>query len=161
MENFKIRFRDMSDEEFEEFFDFSILDYSQGLIKSGMCSEEDGFDSAKKQFNALLPQGKYTENNFLYIIENDENEAVGTVWYGKYIEGVAAICDILIYEKFRKKGYGKQTLLLLDNKLKESGIKKILLHVFKFNKIAFSLYSSLGYKVVAEDSGGMHMVKDI
>lgn len=161
MGDFNIRFRKMTDDEFEEFVESSVLDYSQDLIKSGMCSEEEGFESAQKQFNELLPQRKYTENNFLYIVENSENENVGIIWYKKHTEGVAFIADILIYEKFRKKGYGKQTLLLLDNEAKEKGFNKIVLHVFKFNKTAFSLYSSLGYKVVQEDSEGMYMVKDI
>lgn len=172
MGDFNIRFREMSDNEFEEFAKSSILNYSKDLIKSGMCSEEQGFESAQKQFNQLLPQGKYTENNFLHIIVNNENEDVGIIWYKKHTEavpfieekhteGVLFIADILIYEKFRKKGYGKQTLLLLDNEAKEKGVNKILLHVFKLNKVAFSLYSSLGYKVVQEGNGGMHMVKAI
>ncbi|MDZ4992331.1 GNAT family N-acetyltransferase [Clostridium perfringens] len=158
---FNIRFREMSDDEFIQFIESSILDYSQDLIKSGMCSKEVGFERSKKQFNELLPQGKYTENNFFYIVVNSKNEYVGTIWYSKYNERVAFIANILIYEKFRKKGYGKQTLLLLHNEVKEKGFNKILLHVFKFNSTAFSLYSSLGYKVVEENPGGMHMVKNI
>jgi len=86
---------------------------------------------------------------------------MGIIWYNKQSEGVAFICDFLIFENYRKKGYGKQTLLLLDNEAKEKGFNKILLHVFRFNKTAFSLYDSIGYKVVKEDGGSIYMVKDL
>ena len=156
-----IRFREMSDDEFEKFVENSVLDYSQDLIKSGFCSEEIAFNTAKKQFNDLLPQGKYTENNFLNVAVNSDNEAVGIIWYNKYNETVAFICDFLIHEKFRKKGYGKQTLLLLEAEAKEKGYNKILLHVFAFNKTAISLYDFIGYKIVKEDGGSIYMMKDI
>ena len=161
MGELNLSFREMTDKEFEKFVENSVLDYSKDLIKSGLCSEENAFDSAKKQFNDLLPQGKYTENNFIYVAVNSDHEDVGIIWYNKHSEGVAFICDFLIFENFRKKGYGKQTLLLLDSDAKEKGFTKILLHVFRFNKTAFSLYDSIGYKVVKEDGGSIYMVKDL
>lgn len=161
MEDFSIRFREISDDEYEKFIETSVLDYSQDLIKSNMCSEEKAFKSAKKQFDELLPQGKYTIDNYIYTVVNSENENVGVIWYRKNNESVAYICEFLIFEKFRKKGYGKQTLLLLDNDVKVKGYTKILLHVFRFNKTAFSLYDSLGYKVVKEDGESIYMLKDI
>ena len=156
-----ISFRNMTDVEYEKFVETSVLDYSQNLIKSGECSEENGFECAENQFKELLPQGKYTEDNFFCVVVNDENENVGVIWYRKHTEGIAFITDFLIYKQFRKKGYGRATLLLLDSEAKAKGYNKILLHVFKFNETAFSLYSSLGYKVVEEKSDGLYMVKEI
>lgn len=161
MREFDVNFRKMSNNEFEKFIELSVSDYAQDLIKSGMCNEEAGFKSSKEQFDELLPQGKYTENNFFYMISNIKNEDIGTIWYSKFNQEVAFINNILVYESFRMQGYGKQTLILIENEAKEKGINKILLHVFKFNHIAFALYKDLGYKVVEENSGGMHMVKSI
>lgn len=161
MGDFSIRFREMSDSEFEKFVESSVLDYSQDLLKSGLCSEENAFERAQKEFNELLPEGKYTKDNFIYMVVNSDNEDVGIIWYKKLTESEAFICDFLIFEKFRKKGYGKQTLLLLDNDAKEKGVSKMRLHVFRFNKTAFSLYNSIGYKIAKEDGGSIFMVKDI
>lgn len=161
MGDFNIGFKEMSDEEFNEFFERSILSYSKDLIKSGMCNEETAFESSKKQFNELLPEGKYTKNNFIYIIVNNDNEELGHIWYEKYKENIAFICDFLILEKYRKKGYGRQTLLLVEEDAKEKGFNKIFLHVFKYNESAISLYESLGYKVFKEESAGIYMIKDI
>lgn len=161
MGDFNIRFKEMSDDEFDKFAEWSISDYSQDLIKSGRCSKEKAFESAKKGFNEILPQGKYTKDNFIYVVVNSENDDVGLIWYVKYTESEAFIYDFLIFEKFRKKGYGKQTLLLVEEEVKEKGFNRIGLNVFKFNKPAFSLYKCLGYKIFNEDSGSIYMVKDI
>lgn len=161
MEDFNIRFREMSDDEFDKFAGWDILDYSQALIKSGLCTEENAFESAKKSFNGLLPQGKYTNDNFIYVVVNSYNEDVGIIWYQKYKEDIAFICDFLIFEKFRKQGYGKQTLLLLEKEAKEKGLNKILLNVFKYNKPAFLLYKSLKYKIRDEEAENISMLKNI
>lgn len=156
-----VKFREMNDEEYKIFVENSIQDYSNGLIKSGTCAEEEGFERAKNDFKNLLPDGKQTKDNFLYRIENKTQEDVGILWYIKQSESRAFIADILIFEEFQSKGYGRQTLLLLEKEAKQKGISMIALHVFKFNTIAFSLYSSLGYKVVHEEPSGSVMVKEI
>jgi len=161
MEDFNIRFREMSDDEFEKFAEWDILDYSQDLIKSGICNEENAFESAKKSFNELLPQGKYTKDNFIYVVVNSDNKSVGFIWYQKYKEDIAFICDFLIVEKFRKQGYGKKTLLLVEKEAKEKGLNKILLNVFRYNKPAFSLYKSLEYKIRDEEAESISMLKNI
>lgn len=161
MGEINVRFREMNDGEYKRFVEDSVLDYSKDLIKSRRCSEEEAFEEAQKSINELLPKGKDTENNFFYTIVNSENEDVGMIWYGQYKEKTAFISDFLIFEKFRKKGYGRQALLLLDKDAEGKGFKKILLHVFRFNTTAFNLYSSLGYQMVQEEPSGIVMVKDV
>lgn len=158
---FNISFKELSDDEFDKFLKKSVLKYSEDLIKSGMCSKEIAFNDSKKQFDELLPQGNNTMDNFIYIVVNNENEEVGHIWYKKYQEKVGFICDFLILEKFRKKGYGKDTLLLLENDAKGKGFKKIFFHVFKFNENAIALYKNLEYKILKEESKGLYMEKDI
>lgn len=161
MVHFNMRFRQMSDNEFDKYSEWITSEYSQSLIKSGECNEESAFDYAKKQISDGIPQGKDTVNNFFYVMVNSQNEDVGHIWYAKWSESEAYICDFLIFEKFREKGYGKQTLLLLENEVKEKKLNKIGLNIFKFNKAAFSLYNCLGYKIYEEYDGSMFMVKDI
>ncbi|WP_390622777.1 GNAT family N-acetyltransferase [Clostridium argentinense] len=161
MEDFNIRFREMSDDEFDKLAEWDILAYSKDLIKSGLSSEENALENAKKSFNELLPQGKYTKDNYIYVVVNSDNEGVGFIWYQKYKEDIAFICDFLILEKFCKQGYGRQTLLLLEKEAKEKGLNKILLNVFKYNKPAFSLYKSLEYKIRDQKNENISMLKNI
>nr|WP_244991447.1 GNAT family N-acetyltransferase [Clostridium senegalense] len=161
VKNFSIKFRELSDDEFDKFAEWDILDYSKDLIKSGLCSKEDALESAKKSFHGFLPEGKYTKDNFIYMVVNSNNEDVGIIWYQKYQEDIAFICDFLIYESFRRQGYGKQTLLLVEEEAKEKGLKKVLFNVFKYNKPAFSLYKSLEYKIIDEVGENISMLKNI
>jgi len=161
MKEFKVEFRRISDEEFDKFSKWSMSLYSQNLIKSGRCNEENALDCAKKDFNEILPRGKDTANNYIYIIVNSENEEIGVIWYDISSGKEAFICDFYILEKFRKQGYGEQSLFCLENEVKEKKVNRIGLNVFKYNSAAISLYNRLGYKINFEDSGSMYMVKDI
>lgn len=161
MENFNIRFREMNDDEFNKFREESILSYSKDLVKSGMNSEESALEGARKQFNELLLERQYTGDNYIYMIIDNENQSVGHIWYEKYDENTAFICDFLISEKFRKRGYGKESLYLIEKDAKEKGLRKIFLHVFKYNESAISLYEHMGYTVFKEESQGNYMIKDI
>jgi ribosomal protein S18 acetylase RimI-like enzyme len=54
---------------------------------------------------------------------------------------------VRIDEKSRGKGYGKQIMLLLEEKARELGLKSLALHVFGSNQVARGLYEKLGYEV--------------
>lgn len=84
MSEINVKFREMNDEEYMRFREESVLSYSKSIIKSEDISEEKAFEEAQNSFDEFLPQGKYTENNFLYIIVNCEKEDIGIVWYSKY-----------------------------------------------------------------------------
>ena len=66
------------------------------------------------------------------------------------------IFDIFIEEKFRGKGYGKQAMLLIEEKARELKLKSIGLHVFASNRAARNLYESLGYQV-----SSLNMTKEL
>lgn len=48
MVHFNMRFRQMSDNEFDKYSEWITSEYSQNLIKSGECNEESASDYAKK-----------------------------------------------------------------------------------------------------------------
>ena len=54
--------------------------------------------------------------------------------------------DIEIKKEFRGKGYGRESMNILELKIKEMNIFTIGLHVFWHNEIACSLYNKIGYK---------------
>ncbi len=66
------------------------------------------------------------------------------------------IYDFLIDEKFRGKGFGKESLALLEAHAKTLGMTAIKLHVFEHNTHARSLYEKVGFSTT-----GRSMVKNL
>jgi ribosomal protein S18 acetylase RimI-like enzyme len=59
-------------------------------------------------------------------------------------------------EALRGKGYGKQTMLAIEEKARELGLRSIGLHVFAHNAVAKGLYEKIGYEVKS-----LNMVKEL
>ena len=60
-------------------------------------------------------------------------------------QNTAIIYNVEIEEKYRGRGYGTETLLLVLEYLKNSKYEKIILHVSSLNKIAYGMYSRHGF----------------
>ncbi len=60
---------------------------------------------------------------------------------------VAFIYDFVIFEEYRRRGYGEQALLTIEDKVRELGFDTISLHVFGHNRAAQTLYDKVGYAV--------------
>jgi ribosomal protein S18 acetylase RimI-like enzyme len=62
-------------------------------------------------------------------------------------EGEKAIfvMDIQIDPQHRRKGYGTEAFLLLEEKAREKVINIISLHIFRDNTSAQAMYKKLGY----------------
>ena len=74
---------------------------------------------------------------------------VGTMWYMVRIEfGKPCIWlyDLIIDHKYRKQGFGREAMILLEEEAKRREIYTIGLHVFGQNKVAYTLYENLGFQ---------------
>lgn len=142
-----IEFQKMTDKEFENYFERTVNNYAKEKIKAGNWDKDSAIEKAEKSVDQLLPNGVETENNYLYSIYNNDKH-LGYIWYK--IDGenkrVAFLCDIIIFKKYRNRGFGKKTMKLFERKVKELGCEKIQLHVFAHNKPAVSLYKKLDFK---------------
>ena len=61
------------------------------------------------------------------------------------------IYDIVLEEAQRGKGYGKQTMLALEEFANKLGLETLALHVFAYNTAAMRLYKGLGYEVTSQN----------
>ena len=148
----------MTQPEFEAFIEHIIPDYAADNVRAGYWSENEALERSRKQTESLLSQGLQTKDHFLYTLY-DGDEAVGMIWLRAELDRPVKrgfIFDVEIKEEFRGKGYGKQAMLLIEEKARELGIKRMGLNVFAYNDVAKNLYERIGYKVST-----MNMLKDL
>ena len=152
-----ISLREMNDMEFEAFKAFLVEDYAADIARTYNVSSTEAHSNSEQQINTLLSQGRTTPRQFLWMVVNETAASIGHLWCDvDQAQARAFICDIVIYEPYRGKGYGKQTLLHLEAKLREWSIRRIGLHVFAYNTSAIALYQRLGYQTT-----GFDMQKDL
>jgi len=116
---------------------------------------------------------KYIENfgrrgDFAFVLL-DENVLVGAIWarlfakseksYG-FVDEETPEFSIAIREQLRNRGFGKQLLQRLFEKLKSQGFEKISLSVDKLNP-AVRLYLRLGFEIIAEKGTAFTMLKKL
>ena len=148
----------MTQPEFEAFLERLIPDYAADNVRAGYWSEEEALEKSRKQTMSLLPDGLQTKDHYLYTLYEGDN-AVGMIWLRAELDRPIKsgfIFDVEIKEEFRGKGYGKQAMLLIEEKARELGVKRMGLHVFGYNDVAKNLYERIGYKV-----SSTNMLKDL
>jgi len=148
----------MTQPEYDAYIERLIPDYASDKVRAGYWSEEEALEKSRKQTMSLLSDGLQTKNHYLYTLY-DGDEAVGRIWLRGELDSPIKrgfIFDVEVKEEFRGKGYGKQAMLLIEEKARELGIKRMGLHVFAYNDVAKNLYEGIGYKV-----SSMNMLKDL
>lgn len=79
----------------------------------------------------------------------------------KHIAGGVGEYFGYIGEKDYWGGSGTQMMILIEEKAKTLGIKKLTLRVLKNNERAIALYEKMSYKVASIDSVYMNMIKEL
>lgn len=138
----------VNDTEFSEWLAASKINYRDENIKNGMTFEE-AQKKSDDDFERYLPEGRASKDQYIFSIKAGA-DLVGTLWFG--VRGAADnrkafIFDIVLNEKARGKGYGKQAMIQLEDEVRKLGLRHIGLHVFGHNTIARNLYQNLGYEI--------------
>ena len=106
-------------------------------MASGNWHPDEALKRAEEEFRKELPNGLKTENQYLYSLADETSgQKVGMIWFMLELKRpipVAFIFDFIIYESFRRKGYGLKALQAAEQKAGEMGAKRMELHVFAFN----------------------------
>jgi GNAT superfamily N-acetyltransferase len=143
----------MTESEFEIYLEKAIPEYAVDKARAGDWSEEEALERSRRSYAALLPQGVNTENNYLYRVQLKESrEKIGVIWMKHEApRRQGFIFDIVLEEAQRGKGYGRQTMLALEEVALGMGMDALALHVFAYNKPAMKLYEKLGYEVTSQN----------
>jgi len=148
----------MTQPEFEAFLARAIPEYAENNVRAGYWSVSESLEKSREVYDRNLPQGIETENHFLYTV-HEGGDAVGMVWMRVDLKSPTKsgfIFELYVDEKFRGRGYGKQAMLLIEEKARELGLKSMGLHVFAVNAVARNLYESVGYEV-----SSLNMIKKL
>lgn len=139
----------MSDSEYAFWYERSLKSYAQDKKLANNLTDDEATKTAIDSFNRYLPDGLKTKDQYLFTAKDSEENILGYVWFNIRgpIENLQAyIFDIIVETKFRGMGYGKQLMLLTEQKAISLGANRIGLHVFGYNTTAINLYKSLNYQ---------------
>jgi ribosomal protein S18 acetylase RimI-like enzyme len=158
-----VALRRMTQAEYERWRPASIESYACERARNAGTSVEAEREVAARQFAQFLGEGLETEGALLWHVvlqgrgrmragesaESDEGEeVVGTLWVQVSADrGRAFIYEIEIGEAYRRRGYGRRALELLEDEMRPMGVRRIGLNVFADNAGAQALYRLLGYAV--------------
>jgi ribosomal protein S18 acetylase RimI-like enzyme len=144
----------MRDDEFDAWVERGKAEYARDMIENAGAPAELARAKSESDWSSLLPGRVETPDQFVFAVEDAETgERVGDAWFARretQFEGeVAFVYSIEIAERFRGRGYGRRTMLLLEEEARARGLGRISLNVFGGNEVARNLYRSLGYAEAA------------
>lgn len=140
----------MSADEFTTWWQAAIDSYAREKVRAGNWDAADAPALAEHSYRELLPQGTATPGNYVCSIINEDGDSVGALWFAEGTEGAgrpAYLYDLVVYEAFRRQGYALSALQVLEERVCEMGLDRIILHVFGHNRSAQALYERAGYIV--------------
>ncbi len=148
-------FKTMNSHEYEKYIKESLQEFKRQLLITGDRTEQEVEENTRKQIEDILPDGIKTKGHYFFnVMDGKTNEKIGNLWLAvkNGDDGLPTvfIYDIIVNADYRGKGYGEKTLLEVEEFAREYKAKKVFLHVFAHNLIAFELYKKIGYRVVKE-----------
>ena len=150
-----IKLESLQQEDFQRFLEREIRGYAEDHVRNGSWPADGALERSRKEFEFYLPDGIRTQDQYLWSLVDDAGNKIGVLWV-QLKDHKAFIFDFVIDEEFRGKGFGKQALSVMDEKLRTMGAESVALHVFGDNISAQELYKKMGFYIV-----GMNMKKDL
>lgn len=145
-----IRLRPMTASEYENYLERAINEYADEKVMAGNWHPSEALELSRQEYQKLLPDGPATPRQHLFTITLDSQpDTLGMIWFAEIdqaLQPYAFIYDFYIDEPFRRKGYGAEAMLRVEDEVRACGLKRIGLHVFGHNHPALALYEKLGYE---------------
>lgn len=158
-----IEFQKMSEAEFPQFRELSVSEYAKDLMNGEKLDHETALKKAESEFSEMLYNGPCTVDHYVMMIRDAQSgKEVGWIWYCFETyddEYQVFLCDFLIYEDYRRKGYASAALAEMERRAKADGCAAAALFVWDHNRPGAALYRKCGYTPEERDVGGIRMKK--
>lgn len=141
-----VKLDSIQQEDFDRFLERGIREYAEDHVRNGNWPAGGALERSKKEFERYLPDGIHSRDQYVWSILDETNNKIGVLWV-QVKEGKAFIFNFIIDETFRGKGFGKQALAAMDEKLKSMDVESVALHVFGDNRTAQELYKKMGFEI--------------
>jgi ribosomal protein S18 acetylase RimI-like enzyme len=141
----------MSESEFGQFMALILSTYIAERATADRISHAEAECFARDQHSRLLPNGQRTEgHHFLRIAAMSSREWRGGLWvHTDAASRCAFLYNITVFPEFRRQGFAREALQLLQDWVRPLGCATLALNVFATNAAAMSLYRSSGFRVVS------------
>ena len=160
-----VHVREMTNTEYDTFCAWSFSSQTQDYVDISGLSHEAARKQAMVDMQQMLPDGRNTvDHRFMSIEISDSKEIVGFIWVlFEETNGrkQTFLCDFLILESHRRKGYATTALSMLSRYSIDIGCDEIVLFVSDQNTAARKLYEKCGYRFLRKAKHGQYLVKTL
>jgi ribosomal protein S18 acetylase RimI-like enzyme len=152
MSESSLTLRPMTRAEWDAWLPQLMAGYAEYIASSGAMSLESAREKAQRDTARSFHSGFETPRQLVFRILTGD-EAVGWLWLGvPYSDRdplMAWVFDIEVDPAYRGRGYGREAMVLAEREARSAGMTSLGLNVHGQNKVARSLYESLGYDTTA------------
>jgi ribosomal protein S18 acetylase RimI-like enzyme len=145
--------RPVSAAEYELMSSRVMADYAARIAASGELPAEAAEQKARHDHERALPSGLDTPGHFIFRLLAD-GQPVGCLWLAVPVPDgdpdMAWVYLVEVDEAFRSRGYGREAMRLAEAQARSRGMRSLGLNVHGSNTVARSLYTGLGYEVMAQ-----------
>lgn len=144
----EVHLAELNELELKSFLEISKEDYAVTMSENQGLDINTAREKAERLTCEFILSGINKDRNFLLgIVDQTSDIIVGGMMYQLNENNKAFLLEILIFEKFRRKGYAMSAFKKLETRLRLQGVTRLEFNVFESNKGAYSLYKKLGYQV--------------
>jgi len=146
-----IRLRPLRDDEFPEFLAFLRKEYVRSMVDEAGMTTEAAEDKADADHASLFPGGRPQPHHRISLLEDaTTSERAGHLfWAERQPPGSlgtrAYLYELYIEEAYRRRGFGRRALELLEEEARAQGLPGIDLNVWGGNAGARALYRAAGF----------------
>jgi GNAT superfamily N-acetyltransferase len=138
----------MSQVEYSAFMALSTRSFMEDQVKAGNWEPDRAEMLMQAMLDRFLSDGLHTPDQYFYSLKTERSETVGGLWFlvmERGAERFAFVMDIQVFEEHRRKGFGSQAFMKLEELAGNLGVNRIMLNVHEHNRSARAMYEKLGY----------------
>ena len=135
----------------QDFMKAVACQYEDDLMNAFHLDQEAAARKTQRDMRSFLEGTLDEESNHIFFVqEKATGQNVGAIWLVTENDvGIAWLCYVLIYGRYRRNGYATLAIRHLHEKARELGCEQINLYVHCHNQGAHTLYQKLGYQAAS------------